>query len=1090
MGFLRKIFRRKNDPSNHNNSISPTSTLPNDAVAAGVSTSRKSSWRNSGKGHTNSTGTGSNTNNNLQRPHQLVVREDSPTQLIVGDDLALMAPIVVSGTTGSRRVMRGPDESDGTQRPILSQRNLSSFQNTSSSSSNSNNNNASRGEGLQLKIFTSRSSAPVDLDDSQSESMIESIHSREHPPSTAESLEPPRSSTSPNHNSSSRHRSSSAPIFTMPDTTSGTNSNTMMLPKLRFSAGNVSVGSHDDTDGESSSFNLSTDAEDTEYEGMRRRLGATGMMMLGGGSVGTNGHSNNMDMSVANYTTDGETSVFPGLQSEDDATQTTASVTKEAAQNSILHLPTVNPATGASLVPVGYGNHPYAGAVGFPGAAAYHQNGKSSQENRLSNSSSKLNVEESNHRNNSTTSTNGMNGMIKPREEVSRFNDDKAEMAQPARQNRIVHRSTTPTNHNSSTNDAVVVPPLELSKRDSPDPKNALRSSPKVASKSAVGGTSIAASNHPTKDDNHNASFKPYNSKMTDPRAANGANNNTHHRGFTSPKKGSSEKTPITVTADFDPFTMDNTTGFTSSNDMDLFADFADFSNFDNAFRAPSSTPAPQPAVVERVGRTAASPFIDRPEVKPRTTRHTSIGSTGTNNHHHSNNGNHHRNSLPASTVISSAVHNDTSLSELLEKAKSKSSRSSGSHAKKTSTSVNSAPAHMTASYLRQHHNLGNKSRSTKGGDGASVTDIIQSLEAANATRLTSGSSSHSLGNGRHGPSATNGGNLGRDDVFSSAHSREGGSSVLSAKEKIRRRRERRHQRGGDAHSSDSENEHEDNESWLFDEVTGALGPRGIAADLESLSGRSNRSSSSRGNKSHRSHRSHKSGSRSSRHRRPKTDSADSVDSHHSRDSRRSRGSRYSHRSTRSYISQMSEQSRSVANDLLRLEMQLAMVGSAGVPGLDGGSSSVGGIARNTRSLSSRSTPPVTTPLSVSSATSGNASRRMATAGRSRITIQAPAGRLGIILANKADARGTVVSGVRSNSALVDRITPGDRIVAIDGEDVSLMTVSEITTIMARKADFERTLTVLTTPRHTESTSNTNGMNSPRSSSDTFQQHK
>ena len=545
---------------------------------------------------------------------------------------------------------------------------------------------------------------------------------------------------------------------------------------------------------------------------------------------------------------------------------------------------------------------------------------------------------------------------------------------------------------------------------------------------------------------------------------------------------------------DFDPFTMDNSTGFTSSNDMDLFADFADFSNFDNAFTnhhatTTTSTPAPEP-VVERVGRTAASPFIDRPNEKSRTTRHTSIGSSTTS--HNNNNGNQHRNSLPTA-VGSAAVHNDTSLSELLEKAKSKSSRSSGSHAKKTSTSVNSAPAHMTASYLRQHHNLGNKSRASKGGDGASVTDIIQSLEAANATRLTTtGSSSHSLGNGRHSHSAMNGGNSSRDDGFSSAHSREGGSSVMSAREKIRRRRERRHQRGGDPHSSDSENEHEENETWLFDEVTGALGPRGIAADLESLSGRSNRSSSSRGNKSHRSHRSHKSGSRSSRHRRPKTtDSAESVDSHHSRDSRRSRGSRYSHRSTRSYISQMSEQSRSVANDLLRLEMQLAMVGSAGVPGLEGGSSSVGGIARNTRSLSSRSTPPVTTPLSsVPSTASGTGARRMATARRSRITIQAPAGRLGIILANKADARGTVVSGVRSNSALVDRITPGDRIVAIDGEDVSLMTVSEITTIMARKGDFERTLTVLTTPRHTEPSSNTSGMHSPRSASDTFQQHR
>jgi C-terminal processing protease CtpA/Prc len=83
------------------------------------------------------------------------------------------------------------------------------------------------------------------------------------------------------------------------------------------------------------------------------------------------------------------------------------------------------------------------------------------------------------------------------------------------------------------------------------------------------------------------------------------------------------------------------------------------------------------------------------------------------------------------------------------------------------------------------------------------------------------------------------------------------------------------------------------------------------------------------------------------------------------------------------------------------------------------------------------------------------------------MTIIAPPGRLGIILANRADSRGTVVSGVRTSSVMAEQISPGDRIVAIDGEDVSLMTVSEITTIMTRNVEFERTLTVLTTPRHT-----------------------
>ena len=73
------------------------------------------------------------------------------------------------------------------------------------------------------------------------------------------------------------------------------------------------------------------------------------------------------------------------------------------------------------------------------------------------------------------------------------------------------------------------------------------------------------------------------------------------------------------------------------------------------------------------------------------------------------------------------------------------------------------------------------------------------------------------------------------------------------------------------------------------------------------------------------------------------------------------------------------------------------------------------------------------------------------------MTVIAPPGKLGIILANKADSKGTVVSGVRTSSVLAEKISPGDRIIAIDGEDVSLMTVSEITTIMARKSDFERT---------------------------------
>lgn len=283
-------------------------------------------------------------------------------------------------------------------------------------------------------------------------------------------------------------------------------------------------------------------------------------------------------------------------------------------------------------------------------------------------------------------------------------------------------------------------------------------------------------------------------------------------------------------------------------------------------------------------------------------------------------------------------------------------------------------------------------------------------------------------------------------------------STARSAKERLREKRRRDREfgagrglqksRSAEVSSSDT-SDNEAAESWLFDEVTGALGPRGIAADLESLSGRSNRSKSSTGHQSHKSrhsHRSHKSSSR----RKPKTSSNESVDSH------ASRASRYSHRSTKSFLSQMSEQSRSVANDLLRLEMQLAMVGSQenrdDVPGRVGGSvagGSIGGASRTSRA-SRKSTHRPSSSI----------------ARRTKLSVIAPSGKLGIILANKADSKGTVVSGVRTSSVLAEMISPGDRIIGIDGEDVSRMTVSEITTIMARKADFERTLTVLTTPKN------------------------
>jgi hypothetical protein len=424
----------------------------------------------------------------------------------------------------------------------------------------------------------------------------------------------------------------------------------------------------------------------------------------------------------------------------------------------------------------------------------------------------------------------------------------------------------------------------------------------------------------------------------------------------------------------------------------------------------------------------------------------------------------------------------DTSLSELLAQAKNKqrrgSSRTGSRSARASSSSVNSAPA-ITASFLRQHHNLGGKYNTTTTGTGSavsggsfneatSVTDIIQSLEATNQTRMKNGSRASSASYGHR--------SVGDVGAVSTAR---------AAKERLRekRRKERdfstqSNNRSSYEGSSSDNSDNEASESWLFDEVTGALGPRGVAADLESLSGRSNRSKNSQGNKSHRSHRSK---SRRSRppgsSRRHKSSSGDSVDS---RGSRTSRNSRYSHRSTKSFISQMSEQSRSVANDLLRLEMQLAMVGSGNNENRDDVSGRVGGGSVSgstslggTSSRISRSGRKSSTSHSRSSPSNSNGAQQQVASishatRRTKVDVLAPPGKLGIILANKADSKGTVVSGVRTSSVLVDKISPGDRIVAIDGEDVSRMTVSEITTIMSRKADYDRTLTVLTIPKQIE----------------------
>lgn len=531
-----------------------------------------------------------------------------------------------------------------------------------------------------------------------------------------------------------------------------------------------------------------------------------------------------------------------------------------------------------------------------------------------------------------------------------------------------------------------------------------------------------------------NDGFTPRSSGPVDPPAST-ASHSTASRNLTSPRLRTSD-----------------TNGFSTDPD---FADFVDFNTFgNNAFAEASKEKKAQfgtnPVAVWREEKKMqdtpdrkAVALVDVSDETPTKELEQKIVASNTSNYAHSS---------PGGT--------DNALSELLAQAKNKQRRGHRLRSSRaSSSSVNSAPA-MTASFLRQHHNLGKYGSNAESNDksssegAASVSEIIQSLEATNQSRLKTGSRA------------------------SYGHRSVGDAGVVSTaravKERLREKRRKEREIGSNlnrsSEASSSENsDNEASESWLFDEVTGALGPRGIAADLESLSGRSNRSKESRGNKSHvsRSLRRRQSGSRRAK------SSGDSVDS---------RASRYSHRSTKSFLSQMSEQSRSVANDLLRLEMQLAMVGNmekqddisarTGTTGINASGTSTTSVVASSR-VNRQSTGGVSPRNPGTTGRSPNhgipaVSPSINQASRNKIDVLAPPGKLGIILANKADSKGTVVSGVRTSSALVDRIMPGDRIIAIDGEDVSRMTVSEITTIMSRKAEYERTLTVLTIPKHLE----------------------
>lgn len=230
----------------------------------------------------------------------------------------------------------------------------------------------------------------------------------------------------------------------------------------------------------------------------------------------------------------------------------------------------------------------------------------------------------------------------------------------------------------------------------------------------------------------------------------------------------------------------------------------------------------------------------------------------------------------------------------------------------------------------------------------------------------------------------------------------------------------------------------EDGNAFLFDTVENILGPRTMSADMESLGGFSNLSGNSK--KSGRRYSS-RTGATSSINPLEHTSGLKRNGSFHSTksalnnqrssDNVHNRSDNLSVSSRRSVVSKSSfREGHDVTATLLQLEGKLLMGPIQG---------SEYTVART------------------SSATS--ASKHKAR----KIVVLAPPGRLGIILANRTNTHTTVVSEVRETSPLAGKIGVGDKIIAVDDENVSGKTVAEITKLMAKKVDAHRTLTFLTT---------------------------
>jgi hypothetical protein len=248
---------------------------------------------------------------------------------------------------------------------------------------------------------------------------------------------------------------------------------------------------------------------------------------------------------------------------------------------------------------------------------------------------------------------------------------------------------------------------------------------------------------------------------------------------------------------------------------------------------------------------------------------------------------------------------------------------------------------------------------------------------------------------------------------------------------------------------------------WLMEKIENTLGPKSDHADLASMTSKSFKSRHTQTSNRTHGHRARTNGSEVSYGSRTASQKSRANGSEVSYGSRSS----YTRFSSPDVASIMSKVSASMSADILaeqrpeevsfakstrttleekkkRLEQQLA-------------------------DLDEKENKDAASSVTMSSVTWGSYStlsaRSRTNRDRRQVIVCVPPGKLGVILADQHDGKGTKITSIKSGSPVERILKPGDRLVAVDEIAVVEMTCSQITSLIASRAEKERRFTVMTT---------------------------